>query len=251
MSYGFFASVYDRLMQEADYEARAEQVCRLLNENGASDGILLDLACGTGTMTQIYAARGYDVIGVDISPDMLMEAQQKKIASGQDILYLCQDMRALDLYGTVNCAVCSLDGLNHLTKLSDLRAALESVSLFTEAGGIFIFDVNTPYKHREVLGNNTFIYDMDDLYCAWQNELLPDDTVRITLDLFSENPEGAYDRFTESFCERAYSDDVLTELLKDAGFRVLQRYAELSSDAPRVDTQRVVYVAKKENEIYE
>lgn len=133
--------------------------------------------------------RGYEMIGVDASPDMLCAAQEKCAQAGAEVLFLCQPMEALDLYGTVNAAVCTLDSLNHITDPDTLREVLRRVSLFLEPGGLFVFDVNTPYKHREVLGNHTFVYDLEGLYCVWQNAYCAKDTsVEILLDFLKRRP---------------------------------------------------------------
>ena len=145
---------------------------------------------------------GYDMIGIDSSPMMLTQAQEKKYEYELPMLFLCQDMTDLDLFGTIDAAVCTLDSLNHLETADDIRKTIAKVGLFMNHGGIFIFDVNTIYKHREILGNNTFVYDCDDVYCVWQNQLSEDDSVEISLDIF-EYDDGAYFRESESFREIA------------------------------------------------
>lgn len=153
--YADFAAFYDRLTDDVGYPQRADYIAELLMEHGMKKGIVLDLACGTGSLTLELSKRGYEMIGVDASPDMLCAAQEKCAQAGAEVLFLCQPMEALDLYGTVNAAVCTLDSLNHITDPDTLREVLRRVSLFLEPGGLFVFDVNTPYKHREVLGNHT------------------------------------------------------------------------------------------------
>ena len=164
-SYGDFAYYYDMLTENVDYDKRCEYICGLLAENGISEGILLDLACGTGTMSLMFADKGYDVVGVDGSQEMLTQAQEKKMESGADVIFLCQRMEELDLFGTINAAVSTLDSINHVTDEDTVKEIFRRVSLFMEDKGIFLFDVNTPYKHREILGDNTFIYDLDEVYC--------------------------------------------------------------------------------------
>ena len=169
MSYGVFSEFYDALTANVSYDTVSQVLSSLLTRYGKSRGLLLDLACGTGSVSVRLAKKGYEVIGVDLSPEMLSEAQNKAYSAGQNILFLCQDMTALDLYGTVDAAVCTLDGLCHLPNEESVFAALRKVSLFMNPGGVFLFDVNSDYKHRAVLGNNTFVYDTDDVYCVWQN----------------------------------------------------------------------------------
>lgn len=248
MSYSVFAEGYDALTQNVDYDACAAFLCKILRHCGISNGIVLDLACGTGSVSVRLAKAGYEVIGVDASPDMLAVARQKAQAAGQDILLLCQDMCALDLYGTVRAAVCTLDSLNHLPSADAVREALRRVALFLEPGGIFIFDVNTPYKHREILGNHTFVYDTDEVYCVWQNTALPDDAVQMELDFFfpDEAQEDVYVREHEQITERAYSAAQWEEMLRDAGFRILARYDGYTGASPAAHSERVVYTVQKE-----
>lgn len=244
--YGSFAEYYDSLTSNVDYRKTAEYVSDILNENGINRGILLDLACGTGTMSLIMAQKGYDVIGVDNSPEMLGEAREKALAAGEDILFLCQDMCSIDLYGTVDCTVCLLDSLNHLESKEELLETFKRVSLFTVPGGLFVFDVNTEYKHKYVLGDNTFVYDNDDVYCVWQNEYDDESkTVEIFLDFFQEE-NGLYRRSSEYFSERAFSDSDIKNLLSEAGFTDIKTYGELRKTAPLDTEERVFYVARKD-----
>lgn len=244
--YGSFAEYYDSLTSNVDYRKTAEYVSDILNENGINRGILLDLACGTGTMSLIMAQKGYDVIGVDNSPEMLGEAREKALAAGEDILFLCQDMCSIDLYGTVDCTVCLLDSLNHLESKEELLETFKRVSLFTVPGGLFVFDVNTEYKHNYVLGDNTFVYDNDDVYCVWQNEYDDESkTVEIFLDFFQEE-NGLYRRSSEYFSEIAFSDSDIKNLLSEAGFTDIKTYGELRKTAPLDTEERVFYVARKD-----
>lgn len=244
--YGAFAEYYDSLTSNVSYDGTAKYVADILSENGIKKGILLDLACGTGTMSVQMAKRGYEVIGIDNSPEMLSEAREKAYEAKEDILFLCQDMCNIDLYGTVECTICLLDSLNHLESEEELQAAFKGVSLFTVPGGLFIFDVNTQYKHKYVLGNNTFVYDNDDVYCVWQNEYDDESkTVEIFLDFFEEE-NGLYRRSSEYFTECAFSDETIRRLLKEAGFSNVKAYGELSRNAPSETEERIFYVARKD-----
>lgn len=246
MSYSYFASVYDLLTENVEYSRRADYICSLLSENGINGGLLLDVACGTGSLSLELAKRGFDVTGVDISREMLSKAQNKMYESGESVLFLCQDMRKLDLYGTVDCAVCTLDSLNHLTSREDLLQAFKSVSMFLNDGGIFIFDMNTPYKHKEVLADNSFVYELNGLFCVWRNTLSDDGvSVEINLDFFEKTDGANYRRFCESFCERAYDTKTVIELLDKAQLSLVSQYAELSFDAPDEKTQRIVFTARR------
>lgn len=246
MSYQSFAEFYDVLTDNVGYAKLSNYICSLLSEHGIDGGLLLDLACGTGTLSLLLADRGYSVIGVDSSEEMLSCAQSKLYEQKRDVMFLCQDMLKLDLYGTIDCAVCTLDSLNHLADLKDIQKALDKVSLFMNPGGIFIFDVNTLYKHRNVLCDNAFVYDCDKVFCTWQNTLCEDNsTVRMELDFFAENNDGTYERFSESFNEKAYELSDIQSAAEKSGFEILNIYNELSKDKPGEKCERAVFVVKK------
>ena len=242
-NYCDFAFVYDRLTENVNYSERAGYIRTLFERLGVQNGAdVLDLACGTGNLT-VGLSQNYEMIGVDNSPEMLSIAQEKMYESGKRILFLCQDMTELDLYGTVDAAVCMLDSLNHLDTAEDIRKVIEKVGLFMNHGGIFIFDVNTIYKHREILADNTFVYDCDDVYCVWQNKLNSDDSVEISLDIFEQDGD-AYFRSGESFREIACPVDDYKKWLGEAEFEIIDIFDEMS-DRPLCDTtQRAVFVAR-------
>ncbi len=246
-SYGDFAYFYDNLTDNVDYEKRCSYIKGLLAENGVGEGILLDLACGTGTVSLMLSDMGYDVIGVDASEDMLSVAQEKKMESGADVIFLCQRMEELDLFGTINACVSTLDSINHVTDEETVREIFRRVSLFMEDKGIFLFDVNTPYKHKCVLGDNTFVYDTDEVYCVWQNSTDESLVTTVNLDLFEkdEDDEETYYRYSEEFTERAYDLDDIKKWLEDVKFEVVGIYEEMTKDSVKADTQRAVFVAKK------
>lgn len=246
--YDRFAAVYDQLTGNVGYAQRADYLFMLLKNAGCPDGTLLDLACGTGSLSVLFCEKGYDVIGVDGSFEMLSVAREKCAPYGEKILLLCQDMTELDLFGTIDCAICSLDSINHLTDAQDVQETFRLVSLFMNQGGVFVFDVNTPYKHRHVLADNTFVYEEDGVFCVWQNAFYEEDcSVEIFLDIFTEQEDGSYMRHVESFCERAYEDAELTQMLENVGFAVEARYTEMTTDAPERETQRVYYVCRKKS----
>lgn len=243
--YGSFASFYDLLTGNVDHEGWADYLLSLFETySGKKPQTVLDLACGTGSLSTALLDRGVDVIGVDGSEDMLAEAIGKSVRYGDRFMLLCQDMRELDLFGTVDGAVCMLDSLNHLTKTADVGEVLRRLGLFIEKGGLFIFDVNTPYKHQTVLGDNAFVYEQDDFFCAWQNHYVPrTKEVLMQLDFFVENGDG-YDRYTEEIRERAYTEKTLRRLLDEAGFEVLAIFGERTEQPPQETEQRIVFVTK-------
>ena len=219
--YGRFACYYDKLTENVDYGKIAARCHELIKRYSSEHEVVLDLACGTGSLSEALARLDYDVVGVDLSDQMLEEAMDKRYESGLNIQYLMQDMTELDLYGAVDAVVCVLDSINHLENEEAVRKTFECVSKFTCDGGLFIFDVNTVYKHRVILADNAFCYDLDGLFCAWQNELNDDDSVSIYLDFFEEQEDGSYCRFSEDFTEKIYTDEFLSELVKSNDFELI------------------------------
>ncbi len=245
MSYDIFSEFYDSLTDNVEYKKRADYFCRLLSICGIKDGILLDLGCGTGSMSFEMADRGFDVIGVDSSIGMLGIAQQKMFEKGKQILFLNQAMQEIDLYGTVDCAICVLDSINHLNNSNEVKETLKKVSLFMNKGGAFAFDVNTIYKHRNILADNVFVYEYDGLFCAWQNSYNSDDnSVDISLDFFEEE-DGVYYRSSESFSEQAYEISDISQWLEDAGFEIIGIFDDMTTDELKPESERAVFLAKK------
>ena len=243
--YSEFAWVYDALMQDADYAARSRYLLSLFERFDRKPTLILDLACGTGGFSNEMSAQGISVIGVDISPEMLSVARESSAEQGQDILYLCQDASELDLYGTVDGAICCLDSLNHITDYEKFKAAIARVSLFLEPGRLFIFDMNTAYKHECVLGNRTIVKETDEVFCVWQNEYKREErTTEISLDFFQEE-DGAYYRSSEQFCERAYTDDEIATAISEAGLDLVVVFEEMTDTAPKDTTERAVYITRK------
>ena len=244
--YSTFARYYDELTANIDYKKRGEYFHAIIQKFKSTQGnILLDLACGTGSISQVMARLGYDVIGVDSSDEMLGMAIEKKFDSGLNIQYLCQDMRRLDMFGTIDVTVCALDSINHLQSLDNVRRVFGNVAFFSEIGGLFIFDVNTLYKHRHVLADNTFTYETESVYCVWENTLVPDtDEVKMNLEFFEREENGLYSRSSDSFSEKAYSEADIEQLLTDCGFELIAKYGDDTFESPTATTQRIVYTAR-------
>ncbi len=244
-SYSQFAYVYDCLMSDVNYKKRAEYLLKLFKKHGSSPTLLLDLACGTGGFSNQMALKGIEVIGVDMSEEMLSCARENSTSLGVDVLYLCQKAEELDLYGTVDGAICCLDSVNHITNIKNLQKAFKKVSLFLEKGCLFIFDANTVYKHKEVLANNTFVFEEENVYCVWQNEFEEKKQItNISLDFFVEE-DGVYERFSENFSERAYTDEDFTLLLEKSGFSLEAIYGDLTEIESSNDCERKIFVARK------
>lgn len=246
-SYEEFAPYYDLLTQNVDYDKRADYFLGLLREFSPDVSLVLDLACGTGSLTIELAKRGMDMIGTDESVAMLGVAMNKAVESQQRILFLNQSMQELDLYGTVDGVVCTLDSLNHLPDEENLEKVFSRLALFCAPGGVLIFDVNTSYKHRILLANEAYVYETDEVYCVWQNQYLgdKDDTVEISLDFFSPTGNGGYSRRKEFFQERIFSFPVLDHYLQKTNFTIEAVYDELTHDEPKEDSQRLIYVVRR------
>lgn len=247
MSYNnSFASCYDVFMKDAAYLRRTEYIHDILKKNGIKSGILLDLACGTGNFSVNFSNLGYDVIGVDYSTDMLMNAKQNAVKySKKEILFLYQDMTELDLFGTVDCCICCLDSLNHIPTKDGFEKAINNVSLFMNKGGIFIFDVNTLYKHKKILAERTFVYENENTFLTWQNSECKKGTVNFFLDIFSKKENEVYLRESEEFSETAYNLFYIKNVLKKSGFELINCYDDLTFRVPKPTSSRVYFVAKK------
>ena len=269
--YYSIARVYDRFNSEIDYKKWGDFVEECFDRTlPARPQIILDLACGTGRMTFEMAGRGYDLIGIDGSADMLSEAYEKSadiyFPDGEAIpmegdatppLFLQQDMRAFELYGTVDAALCCLDSINYLVGDSDLDACLNCLNLYIAPGGLLIFDVNTPYKFENVYGDNSYIFEDEidgrAIYCGWQNQYDAQSRLcSFSLSLFEEREDGAFVREDEEQTERCYTQDELKAALVRAGFDVFGIYGGLDFSAPAGDCLRWYIVArtKKRGEWY-
>lgn len=242
MSYGVFAQFYDALTKNVDYPAKAQYIRDILNKHKPGCALVVDLACGTGTLSLELASLGFDMIAVDGSYDMLSMATAKE---NTGVMFLCQQMDELDLYGTVDAVICTLDSVNHVTDQTVLQEAFRLVSLFLEPDGVFLFDVNTAYKHRSVLADNVYVYDMEQVYCVWQNRLQKDDSVDIKLDFFQPDEDGGYQRFEEHFSERIYDRATLCSMLDKSGLVICEEYDDYTYASPSEKTQRIVYVCRK------
>ena len=246
MSYGVFAEFYDGLTRNVDYSAKADYLCDIFKRFSHNPECMLDLACGTGSLTLEMKKRGFDVFGADVSFEMLSQAQQKAAEQDLDILFLCQNMKSLELYGLADTCVCTLDSISHLQGKEEVLKTFKQLSMYMDKNGLFVFDVNTLYKHREVLGNNTFVYDTDEVFCVWRNTFdKKNSSVEIELDFFV--PENdVYIRSTECFREFAYSEDEMSAMLRESGFEIVGIFDDMSCKPPKEHTQIVTFTAKKQ-----
>lgn len=252
------SGVYDKLNQEIDYAAWANFIETCFDKYLAQrPTLVLDLACGTGSMTLELSRRGYDMIGIDGSENMLSEALSRaKDNSG--ILWLCQDMRGFELYGTVGAVTCCLDSLNYLLSPEDLFQCFSLVHNYLDPDGIFLFDMNTPYKFQNVYGTNAYVLE-DELifdegteyeeripvYCGWQNTYHPESGIcDFDLSIFEGLPDGTYRRSDEHQQERCYELEKIKSLLLRAGFELIGVWEDYEFGAPSATTERWYFAAR-------
>ncbi len=245
-AYESLAAYYDSLTGDVPYGRFADFYELIFRRYAVRPTLVLDLACGTGTLTWELARRGYEMIGVDASPDMLAEAMEKGEEADAPVapIFLNQSMETLDLYGTVSAAVCSLDGVNYLPPGS-LGTVFERLRLFVEPGGLFIFDVNTPEKLL-ALDGQVFLDETEDVYCVWRAQLSEDGgALTYGMDVFSLRPDGAWERDFEEHTEYIHPVERLTAELTAHGFGEIRVFGELRDEPPRVNEQRVFIAAKR------
>jgi len=245
-AYTSFAEVYDIFMDNVPYEKWADYVCGLLSEYGVRDGLVLELGCGTGNFTELLASRGYDMIGVDRSEEMLQSAMEKRDKSGHDILYLLQDMREFELYGTVKGVVSICDSMNYITKYEDLTQVFRLVNNYLDPGGVFIFDLNTEYIYRETLGNRTIVENREDCSFIWEN--MYDKDTRINeygLTLFIREEGELFGRYEETHYQRAYSVEEIKGALAEAGLMLEAVYDAFTRNPARKDSERLYVIARE------
>jgi len=268
-SYSAFAYVYDELMDNVPYDAWAEYLIGLLKENGVADGLVCELGCGTGQMTRRLAAAGYDMIGIDLSEEMLDVAREQEYgayegdfeeeeveedAAEPSILYLQQDMREFELYGTVSAVVSICDSMNYMTSDEDLLQVFRLVNNYLDKDGVFIFDMNTEYKYKELMGDTTIAENREDVSFIWEN--LYDAEKRLNeycLTLFAkaetedEDEEGPalYEKYEEVHLQRAYPLAEVKRLLAEAGMTFVAAYDVLTHEAPGPECERMYIVAKE------
>ena len=245
-TYESFARVYDLFMDNIPYEEWKSYLEELLKEYGVQDGLVLDLGCGTGTMTELLAADGYDMIGVDNSEEMLAEAMEKRVESGHDILYLLQDMREFELYGTVRAVVSVCDSLNYITEEEELEHVFALVNNYLDPQGIFLFDMNTVYKYQTMIGNTTIAENRDEGSFIWENSYDEETGINTyELALFIPREDGLYEKDEEVHYQRAYSLEKIKELIGKAGMELLAVYDAYTLEPPKEDSGRLTFVVRE------
>ena len=246
-AYTSFAEVYDTFMDNVPYEEWAEYLAELLREYDIEDGLVLDLGCGTGSLTEILATKGYDMIGADGSAEMLEIAMEKKAQSGHDILYLLQDMREFALYGTVRAVVSVCDCVNYITDEKELEQVFRLVNNYLDPEGIFIFDFNTEYKYKEILGEQTIAEDREDCSFIWDNYYYEDESMNeYELTLFiKEQDSNLYRKYQEMHYQKAYTLDAMRELVEWSGLEFVTAYDAYTRKAPTETSERICVVARE------
>ena len=244
--YTNFAKVYDLFMDNVPYDKWVEQIKDILYKENIKDGLICDLGCGTGAITERLANLGYDMIGIDNSYDMLDVAMEKKYASGNDILYLCQDMREFELYGTVRAIISRCDSLNYIRELSELKEVFAWVNNYLDPNGLFIFDINTEYKYQNILGDNTFAEVREQASFIWENTYDIDKRINeYDLNLFIKLEGDNYKKFEERHVQKAYTfDEILSAI--DSSNMVLEKYMDADTYGDiRENTERILFVARE------
>ena len=252
-SYENFARVYDTFMDNVPYGEWAGFLTGLLREYGIRDGILLDLGCGTGSLTQILAESGYDMIGVDSSSDMLeiaMEKQEKTPGLPGKILYLLQDIREFELYGTVRAVISSCDSLNYLTREEDLLQAFCLVNNYLDPGGLFLFDMNTVYACETLLADHTFAESREDCSFIWENEYRPEEHLNeYDLAVFVREEEDLFRKYTETHLQRAWSVEEIRSAAEQAGMEFVTVYGACTREVPQPDCERIYVILREQGKI--
>lgn len=245
--YEDFALVYDRFMDETPYEEWCQFVVGRLKQDQITDGILLDLGCGTGSMTELLAKQGYDMIGVDLSDSMLDIAMEKRAQSGHNILYLQQDMREFELYGTVRAVICLCDSLNYLLEEDDLLTTFKLVNNYLDPNGLFIFDFNTVYKYETVIGDSTIAENREDCSFIWENYYTAEDQINeYDLTIFVKQQKDLFRKFTETHLQRGYTLETMKRLVEQSGL-IFVEALDADTHGSVTETSERIYVIAREH----
>lgn len=248
-SYETFAQVYDMFMSDVPYDNWVDYIKKIWERFGLEPKLVLDLACGTGNISARLANMGYEVIGVDLSEDMLDEAAAKNAELAPDakpVMYLNQDMRAFELYGTVDCVLCLCDSINYITDEAELLTVFRLVNNYLDRGGLFVFDINTLHKFKNILADNSYGQTTETAAYTWENYFDEEENINeFYTNFFIENDGGTYDRYEEYHYEKAYTAEKIISLLEKAGLRFEGVFHDNSFDAPKEDSERIYFVARE------
>lgn len=244
--YTEFAGVYDIFMDETPYEKWRDTVLSVLEGYGIREDLVLDLGCGTGTMTELLADAGYDMIGIDSAQEMLNLALEKRDRSGHDILYLCQDMREFELYGTVKAVISLCDSLNYILEPEELLQVFLLVNNYLEPDGIFLFDFNTDYKYREVIGDTVIAENREECSFIWENYFYEQDCINeYEVSVFVKEEDERYRKFTETHYQRGYTLKEIKKLLAESGMVFLKAWDADTAGEVSECSERIYVTAKE------
>ena len=246
-AYTSFAAVYDTFMDNIPYEEWEKYLKSLLYEYGVREGLVLELGCGTGNMTEILAQSGYDMIGVDNAEEMREIAIEKRMKSGLDILYLQQDMREFELYGTVKAIVSVCDSVNYILEEEELEEVFRLVNNYLDPGGVFIFDFNTVYKYREILGDQTIAENREECSFIWDNYYYEEERINeYELSLFiREGDSELYRKYQETHFQKAYDLETMKRLITQSGLEYITAYDAFTKEAPTRVSERIYVIARE------
>jgi 2-polyprenyl-3-methyl-5-hydroxy-6-metoxy-1,4-benzoquinol methylase len=241
--YAEMAYYYDLLMSDVDYTSWSAYIDDIICKSGAGHKDILEMACGTGSISVNMSEKGYHVTAFDISDDMLSIAHQKAVDRGADIAFLSQDMTDIKINGLFGNVLCLCDSVNYITSAEDLGWMFKWVASHLKKGGVFIFDINSSYKLKNIIGNNTFTFNEDNLAYIWDNYMNDDNTVEFYLTFFVKQDE-LYRRFDEVHIQRVYENKEIISLLKAAGFERIQMLDAFTFNEPNPCSERVNFVAQ-------
>lgn len=245
-SYEEFSKCYDYIMRDVNYDVIGDFIDKAIKKHfEKKTGIVCDLACGTGRLANILSKKGYDMIAVDNSPEMLDIARTQ--FDDEKILYLNQNISELDMFGTVEVFVSTMDSINHLETIENVRKCFEKVSLFLEKDGLFIFDINSDKKFKKVLSNNTFVYDYEDVFCVWENFYDDEEKVNYADLTFFVKSGDNYTKNIETIEEVNYSLQEILETLHDCGMEELEILDGFSFEKYNENSDRITIIARKKN----
>ena len=243
-AYTSFAEVYDLFMDNVPYEEWGQFLADLFQENGIRDGLILDLGCGTGKLTRIMESKGYDMIGIDNSYEMLDMARKQ---SEESILYLMQDMREFELYGTVKAIYSVCDCINYITEEEDLKEVFKLANNYLDPGGIFVFDINSPYKYRELLAENTFAETREEGSFIWENYYDEEEGINeYDLTLYIQSEANHFSRFQEVHYQRCYELATIEKLIKEAGMEFVGAYDAYTKNPLTEESEKIMIIAREQ-----
>ncbi len=253
-AYTGFAQVYDIFMDNIPYDEWSEYLIGLLREYQISDGLVLDMGCGTGNITERLASAGYEMIGIDNAEEMLEIARDKAMEKEEDILYLLQDMRELELFGTVRAVVSICDSMNYILEEEELQSVFRLVNNYLDEGGLFVFDFNTKYKYEAVLAQNTFAENREDCSFIWDNYYDPETEINeYDLTIYVKNEEeedgDVFFRFDEEHYQRAYDLETIKRQLQLADMEFVIAYDAFTREKPNGDSERIYVIAREGRQV--